>query len=136
MPERRVLLVEDNDEHAELVQFVLAKTHPDARLVRKSDGTSALQHLRACTPETRPHLTLLDLKLPGISGIELLERLREEDASKQLVVVLFTTSNSARDRTAAMRARANAFMVKPMEFGKLKARLEATFRFWLDHAVE
>lgn len=136
MSERRVLLVEDNDEHAELVEFVLSKTHPDAALVRKADGQSALDHLRACTPDTCPHLTLLDLKLPGISGIELLQQLRTEARCEDLTVVLFTTSNSDRDRADALRAHANAFIVKPMDFSQLKERLEATFRFWLDHAVE
>ena len=136
MAERRVLLVEDDDAHAELVEFVLRKTHPAAAFERKSDGQTALEYLRGCPLETCPHLILLDLKLPGMSGVELLERLRAEGPEQQLTIVLFTTSNSDRDRADALRARANAFIVKPMDFGRLKARLEATFRFWLDHAVE
>ncbi len=133
MDEVRVMLVEDDDEHAELVRFVLSRSHPHALLVRHGAGDVALAEL--ATSETLPALLVLDLKLPGISGIDLLHELRGHAATRTLPIVMFSTSNSERDRRRALEAQANAFVVKPMGFRELQERLDATFRFWLDHAL-
>lgn len=136
MSDPRVVLVEDNDEHAELIEFSLAQSHPNATLERFSDGAQALESLRQRPVDQAPHLVLLDLKLPGISGLELLAALRSAPETRPLCIVMFTTSNSARDRSAALEGQANAFIVKPMDYAALKERLRATFTFWLDHAVQ
>jgi len=131
-PQRHVLLVEDNDEHAELVEFMMEQTHPDLVLERFGEAEPALRRLKEGSPT--PRLILLDLKLPGISGLDLLAAIKSEPSLRSTPAVMLTTSNSARDRACAFENHANAYLVKPMDFLEFKARVEATLRFWLDHA--
>ena len=131
-PHRNVLLVEDNDEHAELVEFIMAQSHPDLILERFAEAEPALRRLK--DGPTTPRLILLDLKLPGMSGLDLLASIKSDPSLRATPTVMLSTSNSARDRACASENHANAYLVKPMDFLEFKARIAATLPFWLDHA--
>lgn len=131
-PQRTVVLVEDNDEHAELVEFSMVQSHPALILERFAEAEPALRRLK--DGGTKPRLILLDLKLPGISGLELLASIKSDPSLRAIPTVMLTTSNSARDRACASQNHANAYLVKPMDFLEFKARITATLHFWLDHA--
>ncbi|MGH1342434.1 MAG: response regulator [Nannocystales bacterium] len=130
--QRHVVLVEDNDEHAELVEFLMEQTYPALVLERFGEAESALRRLKEGSPA--PRLILLDLKLPGMSGLDLLAEIKSEPSLSATPAVMLTTSNSAQDRARAFENHANAYLVKPMDFKEFKARIETTLRFWLDHA--
>lgn len=135
MDERRVLLVEDNDEHAELIEFTLRQSFPGAVFERLSGGDLVMAYLAGCTADQIPHLVILDLKLPGTTGIEVLSTVKGTPKLRGIPVVMFTTSDSLHDRRLALENHANAFLVKPMDFHKLKAVLTSLFDFWLNHVA-
>lgn len=134
-PSSTILLVEDNDDHADMMASVLERISGDITLERVADGEAALLRLQG--PQSRelplPNLLLLDIKLPKLNGLEVLERIKADPALVRLPVVMLTTSNSDRDRRAAEERHANAFLVKPMSFEELQGMLAATTKFWLEH---
>ncbi len=121
-----VLLVEDNDEHAELVTFALESRV--ASVERAEDGEQALRHL---LEEKRSFdLVLLDINMPRVSGIEVLERAKATEIGKRTPIVMMTTSASPRDRFLAYHHHANGYTVKPTDFRALEDMLHAVVEFW------
>ncbi len=120
-----VLLVEDNDEHAELVEFALESLVTGIH--RVSDGEQALAQL---TQESRYDLVLLDINMPRLSGIDVLERAKETAAGRRTPIVVLTTSASPRDRFLAYHHHANGYVVKPTEFDELEKMLRSVVEFW------
>jgi CheY-like chemotaxis protein len=131
---RSVLLVEDNDDHAELVRRALSLSGQPHNLVRLEDGEQALSFLLGTegAPPDRSEcaLILLDLRLPRVSGIEVLQALRERDMPVGPVVVL-TTSEADDDITAAYENGAHAYVVKPIDFTSFGQLVRDLARFWL-----
>jgi two-component system, response regulator len=131
---RSVLLVEDNDDHAELVRRALKLSGQPHKLVRLEDGEQALSFLLGTegppADQSDCALILLDLRLPRVSGIEVLQTLRERDAPVGPVVVL-TTSDADEDITAAYENGAHAYVVKPIDFTSFGKLVRDLARFWL-----
>jgi CheY-like chemotaxis protein len=116
-----VLLVEDDPDHAELVARALAEDGDKVRLVHLANGDSALQYLERngawADPDMspRPDLILLDLRLPGISGGEVLNRIRAVPSLCEIPVVILSTSRTREDLAVAAGGGADACAVKPMD---------------------
>ena len=116
-----VLLVEDDPDHAELVTRALAEDSDRVHLVHFANGDSALQYLERdgawADPDTspRPDLILLDLRLPGIGGGEVLGRIRAVPSLCEIPVVILSTSRTREDLAVAAGGRADACAVKPMD---------------------
>lgn len=128
---KTVLLVEDSDMDSELIQMALNETGISITVVRVSDGVEALDYLQHGTAPQNPiALVLLDIKLPRMNGIELLCRLKSEDETKSIPVVMFTSSRERQDLLACYHAGANAYIVKPVEFHELLEVLCYIARFW------
>lgn len=131
---RSVLLVEDNDDHAELVRRALQLSGQPHELIRLEDGEQALSYLVTTTDadvnRMRCKLILLDLRLPRVSGIEVLQSLRQLDKPVAPVVVL-TTSAGNGDVTAAYENGAHAYVVKPVDFRSFGELVRDLARFWL-----
>ncbi len=132
-----ILLVEDNPAHAELIKRSL-EGHPVAnRIIHLSDGEEALNYLfrrRAyADPENspRPHVVLLDLRLPRIDGLEVLREIRTCAELEKLPVVILTTSEAEMDAARAYEYHANSFLVKPLEFDKFVKLMEDLGFYWL-----
>jgi CheY-like chemotaxis protein len=116
-----VLLVEDDPDHAELVVRALADDGDRVRLVHLANGDAALEYLERngawADPDMspRPDLILLDLRLPGISGGEVLDRIRAVPSLCEIPVVILSTSRTREDLAVAAGGRADACAVKPMD---------------------
>ena len=125
-----ILLVEDNDDHAELVMRQMADHRIANTVIRLSDGQEALDYLfrqgEYENPETspRPHVIFLDLRLPKVDGLEVLKRLKESQELRELPVVVLTTSEGERDVIKAYVNHANSYIVKPVDYKKFRDLLD------------
>ena len=132
-----VMLVEDNADHAELVIRTLEE-HRIANKVRHFlDGQSDLDYLfrRAefTNPSTspRPHVILLDLRLPRVDGIDVLRAIKEDNELKSIPVVVLTTSEAEKDVARAYYNHANSYLVKPVGFEEFKKMMDDLGFYWL-----
>ena len=138
MPDDRsvhILLVEDDDDHAELVTRALEDHGVGDAVVRVKDGAAALDYLERREPFTgapRPDLVFLDLRLPLVDGLEVLERIKTTPHLKGLPVVVLTTSAADRDVVRAYDSHVNAYVVKPVDHDKLDRMIKETSAFWLE----
>lgn len=118
----RLLIVEDEDDIREMLQFSLVQ---DNYLIDTIDnGQSAWQKLKSNDYE----LVLLDWMLPDISGIELLERIRRDERTKGLQVVMLTARSDESDRVRGLESGADDYVVKPFSLNELRARLRTRLR--------
>jgi CheY-like chemotaxis protein len=132
-----VMLVEDNLDHAELITRTLAE-HRIANQIRHfADGQDALDYLRrhnqfadpASSP--RPHVILLDLRLPRVDGLDVLKALKESEELRGIPVVVLTTSEAERDVVRAYANHVNSYLVKPVGFEEFRRLMEDLGFYWL-----
>lgn len=132
-----ILLIEDNIDHAELVIRTMQE-HRIANKVRHlQDGQSALNYLfrrgEFSDPKSspRPHVILLDLRLPGVDGIDILKTIKEDLGLKAIPVVVLTTSEAEKDVARAYHNHANSYLVKPVGFEEFQKLMEELGFYWL-----
>jgi two-component system response regulator len=132
-----LLLVEDNPSDAELTLHVLKKYNLANRIKHLRDGAEALQFLFGADADearpagTDPKLILLDLKLPRVNGLELLERLKADPRTRSIPVVVLTSSRAERDLVATYKLGVNSYVVKPVDFVQFKEALQQIGAYWL-----
>lgn len=116
-----ILLVEDNPDEQALAIMALQKSNITNRIVVAHDGVEALEFLFGTNGRERvvPAVILLDLKLPRLSGIETLERIRADETTAYIPVVMLTTSDSDCDVARAYKSGVNSYVRKPIEFSEL-----------------
>lgn len=119
MTDRRILLVEDEPHIAEAIRFIL--TRAGWQVAIETDGAQAMTRIRAFGPA----VVVLDLMLPGRTGLEILADLRADPAQAALPVLMLTARGQARDREAAEHAGATAFLAKPFANADVLAAVEA-----------
>ena len=132
-----IMLVEDNPDDEELAIRALKQSNVANEVVVARDGVEALDYLfgrgafagRARLP--RPKLILLDLKLPKLTGLEVLKAVRAAPALKRLVVVMLTSSKEERDLVEAYDSGVNSYVVKPVNFEQLMDSLARLTQYWL-----
>ncbi len=124
-----ILLVEDNPNDAELTERALRKSELGARLALARDGAEALEYLLSGRP--RPRVVFLDLKLPKIDGIEVLRRVRADDRTRSIPVVVLTSSQEERDVSECYQLGVNSYVVKPVEFDKFYQAVSDLGTYWL-----
>ena len=115
----RVLLIEDEPNITEAIRFILSRDGCDVMTL--ADGIGAVAAVRAAMPD----LVILDLMLPGVSGLEILEQIRADPATQALPVMMLTAKGQGRDRDAAERAGASHFMTKPFSNDDMRAAVRA-----------
>jgi len=132
-----ILLVEDDPAHAEIVIRNLEGFRIANRLIHLDDGQKALDYLyhqnEFADPESapRPGLILLDLRLPKVDGLEVLETVKADPDLIQIPVVILTTSAAEADMLRAYKNHANSFMVKPVAFDDFVDMMKAIGYYWL-----
>ena len=137
MSSRAILLVEDNPDDQALTQRALAKNNILNDVVLAQDGVEALDYLFATgahvgrdTSEL-PSVVLLDLKLPKVDGLEVLRRVREDDRTKLLPVVVLTSSKEEQDLVQSYSLGANSYIRKPVDFAQFMEAVRQLGLYWL-----
>lgn len=132
-----ILLVEDNDDHAELVKRSFENHRLANRIIHVVDGEEALNYLfrrgKFENPQSSPapHLILLDLRLPKVDGLEVLEEIRTSEILKSIPVVVLTTSKADTDLLKAYDHHVNSYLVKPVDFEKFCQLIDDLGFYWL-----
>ena len=135
MPDQpvRLLLVEDNNAHAMLVERIVQGSGERVTIDRVHDGVEAVAYMRRQDEfqnRPRPNLILLDLKLKQMHGHEVLRTLKADDDLKMIPVVVLTTSDAEQDRRKAYGLHANGYLVKPTDFGQFRQMIGAVTSYW------
>jgi chemotaxis family two-component system response regulator Rcp1 len=132
--------VEDSPAEVHIVQRALKDLGKSVNLLVARDGQEAMDALLHCGGKkggknNRPHLVLLDLNLPRLSGLEVLEQVRGQPDLQGLPVVLWSTSRKVEDIRAGYLAGANSFFEKPREYSHLRNVLDAILHYWFESAL-
>ena len=132
MSELKIFLVEDDDDHAEIVDFSLKKAGGASVIHRAREGEEALNLLDkiASAKVEKPGLIMLDINIPRISGLELLVKIKAVPALYNVPVIAFTTSNSARDKKEAYEKHVNSYLVKPTGFEEFGQQIATMVKYW------
>lgn len=125
-----VLLVEDNDDDRELTIMALQTAGLANPIEIARDGREALDYFADAT-HPLPAVVLLDLQLPRIGGLEVLKRLRGQDRTRLLPIVVLTSSNEETDRLRSYDRGANAYVCKPVQFAAFTEAVTTLGLFWL-----
>jgi two-component system response regulator len=137
MTEKIILLVEDNKDDEELMLRALKKSRILNEVIVTRDGEEALDYLfgrgsfATRNIAHQPQVILLDLKLPKIGGLEVLEQLRNDPRTKLLPVVILTSSSEDEDIIRSYTLGANSYVHKPVEFHKFADAIQSLGLYWL-----
>ena len=133
MNEAPIVLIEDNPDDAELTRRAFAKNGFPNEVVVLADGEQCLTALLpdGDKPLYVPALILLDINLPKVNGLQVLCRLREDERTRHLPVVMLTTSTEERDLVDSYRFGANSFVRKPLSFVQFEAMVRTLGVYWL-----
>jgi two-component system, response regulator len=132
-----ILLVEDNPDDAELTLRAFEKSKLVNKVVIARDGQEALEYLFATGAyagrgkDEDPQVVLLDLKLPKLDGLNVLRRIRADERTKRVPVVILTSSNEERDLIASYDLGANSFVRKPVDFAEFIEASRHLGLYWL-----
>jgi CheY-like chemotaxis protein len=137
MKNRTILLIEDNPSDVGLTQRALQKAHILNNLVVASDGQEALDYLFGTGGyagrdiSDLPILTLLDMKLPRVPGLEVLRRIRAEACTRRMPVVILTSSKQEQDMAVAYDLGVNSYIHKPVDFQQFAEAVQQLGLYWL-----
>ena len=132
-----ILMVEDNRNDEELTLHELRKYHLTNKIQVVRDGQEALDYV-FCTGSfasrdihDQPHVILLDIKLPLIDGLEVLRRIKKDERTRTIPVVMLTSSREERDLVESYRLGVNSYIVKPVDFDQFKESARTLGMYWL-----
>lgn len=134
MEQKKILLVEDNPDHEMLTVRALKKAHVLNQIVVAHDGAEALDLLFGGAGQTapaNPEMVLLDLKLPKVDGLEVLQKLRANPLTRLIPVVVLTSSDEEKDVAASYRLGANSYVCKPVDFSEFMDATRQLGLYWL-----
>lgn len=133
-----LLIVEDSNEDFETLERLLQLSPLVIPIYRCENSDRALEFLlrtgKYADPELapRPGLIVLDLNLPGTDGRQLLCRIKQDDNLKSIPIVIFTTSNNPKDVKDCYQSGVNSYIVKPIDFAKLKRDIQTIVNYWFE----
>lgn len=134
MNEKLILLVEDNPDDELLTLRAFRKGHVLNEVVVARDGVEAVEYLfggPGGSPGRLPAVVLLDLKLPRLDGLEVLRRIREDERTRLLPVVVLTSSKEEQDLAASYRLGCNSYIRKPVDFAQFLEAARTLGLYWL-----
>jgi two-component system response regulator len=137
MKNKVILLVEDNPDDAQLTLRALKRSNIANDIIIAHDGVEAIDYLLATGKYTGrdmtilPQLVLLDLKMPRLDGFDVLYRLRSDDRTRLLPVVVLTTSSEDQDRVESYKLGANSYIRKPVDFSQFMDAIQQMELYWL-----
>jgi CheY-like chemotaxis protein len=132
---RRILLVEDDPKDVELTLTALEEYNLANEVVVTRDGAEALDYLYcrgefAGRPNDNPAVLLLDLKLPKVDGLEVLQQIKSDDNLRMVPVVVLTSSREEKDMVTSYKLGVNAYVVKPVDFHEFVNAIKELGMFW------
>jgi CheY-like chemotaxis protein len=132
---RRILLVEDDPRDVELTLTALEEYNLANEVVVTRDGAEALDYLYcrgefAGRPNDNPAVLLLDLKLPKVDGLEVLQQIKSDDNLRMVPVVVLTSSREEKDMVTSYKLGVNAYVVKPVDFHEFVNAIKELGMFW------
>ena len=142
LKDAEILLVEDNPDDVELTLRALNKHKLAARVVQLKDGVEALEYI-FCTGayahrriEQMPKVILLDLKMPRVNGLEVLRKLKADERTRTIPVVMLTSSQEECDVVESYKLGVNSYIVKPVDFESFMRAVSEVGVYWamLNHA--
>jgi two-component system, response regulator len=134
---KKILLVEDNPGDVELTRRALNKSNVANEMTVAQDGVEALDYLfgkdgkGGCPAEELPVVILLDLKLPRLDGLDVLRRIRQEPKTRQIPVVVLTSSDEQKDIIESYKLGANSYIRKPVKFNEFVDGVRQLGLYWL-----
>ena len=137
MQEKLILVVEDNPDHLELTVLTLREHGVTAEIAVARDGAQALNYLFGQgihadrDTHRQPAFVLLDMKLPRLSGLDVLRSIRSNPITALIPVVMLTSSSEQSDMVACYQSGANGFVRKPVDFGEFTEKLNRLQAYWL-----
>ena len=134
MKDKTILLVEDNADDVALTIRALRKNNLMNEIIVARDGAEANELLfgtESSPPIKLPELVLLDINMPKVSGLEVLELIRANERTRLLPVVVMTTSDEEKDRVESYRLGANSYVAKPVEFAEFSKAVMQLGMYWL-----
>lgn len=132
-----ILIVEDSAEDLELALRAFRKANTSTRIEVARDGQDALDFLFCSgahhdrSLEDKPGVVVLDLKLPKVDGLEVLERIKADERTRDIPTVVLTSSNQAADIVRSYRLGVNSYVVKPVSFDEFSSTLQELGHYWL-----
>ncbi|MCK6624104.1 MAG: response regulator [Anaerolineae bacterium] len=132
---KRILLVEDDPNDTELTLAALEDYNLSNEIVVARDGVEALDYLYrrgafAERPAGHPIVIMLDLKLPKLDGVQVLQQLKQDEAMRLIPVVVLTSSRESQDLAECYKLGVNAYVVKPVRFGEFVEAVKQIGIFW------
>lgn len=137
MASQTILLVEDNPDDVELTMLAFRRSRMANEILVAWNGEEALDYLLARgqhegrDPKDTPALVLLDLKLPGMGGLDVLRRIRENPDTKRVPVVILTTSDDEADIVTGYNLGVNSYIRKPVDFSSFVGVVDQMGLYWL-----
>jgi two-component system response regulator len=132
-----ILLIEDNPRDVELTLRAFKKSNLTNRIHVIEDGAKALEYLFAEDKQNpgelthTPRLILLDLKLPKVDGLEILRKLKADERTKMIPVVILTSSQQEQDMITSYKLGVNSYIIKPIDFNKFVESVETLGLYWM-----
>ena len=128
-----IFYVEDDQDYAFILEHAVKEVKEDLTISVAEDGRNAVLKLEQfAADKRRPKLILLDLNLPGLSGLDVLKRIKEIPFFKYVPVILFSTSDDPKDVKSSLEIGANAFMTKPNGYNNLIVCMQSLYDFWFN----
>ncbi len=137
MKNKVILLVEDNPDDVKLTMRALKKSNVLNEVIVAQDGAEALDYLFCAgkysdrDKNVMPQVVLLDLKMPKVDGLEVLKRIRADEKTRLLPVVVLTTSSEEKDRVSSYKLGANSYVRKPVDFNQFVEAVQQLGLYWL-----
>ena len=142
MSDKLIMLVEDNPDDVMLCKQALKNNRAQQQFLVARDGVEAIDFLTGKTAlegvlnTHMPDLVFLDLKLPKMDGLEVLRRLRADDRTRSLIVIVLSCSTEEKDVQESFRRGANSYLRKPVDFLEFSNLLRETLHYWLDMNIQ
>ena len=132
MAQADILYVEDNEDYIDFMKRVMRKMDTTVSMTVSTDSKAALSTVKNNDNSPRYRLILLDIHMPGLNGIEVLQRIREQKELTRTPVIMLSTSDNPKDVEVCYRAGANGYVIKPVGLQSLTSAMKYICDYWLN----
>jgi two-component system response regulator len=134
-----ILLIDDSHEDADLAVRVMKQDNPGTKVKVVYDGAEALQYFfdesDNALHHRRPKVIFLDVKLPRLSGPQVLQKLKSHESTRNIPIVIMSSSNQDQDIAECYSLGANSYLVKPIDFARYQTMIIHASRYWLNFNI-